>query len=278
VQPFLTANWRYLAMLNYVVDPRLITPLVPAETEIDFENGETFLSVVGFLFLDTRLLGLPIPLHRDFEEVNLRFYVRRKSADTWRRGVVFIRELVPRPAIALIARAFYGENYIAVPMKHEIEHLAAPASGGQLLHPSGDVVSKTNDRSSWATQPVDRTGCPPSAKRVDQNLKVEYSWRRGRKWESLKMTATGETQPISAGSHAEFITEHYWGYTALRSGCSEYRVEHPRWRIWNATSFELKADVATLYGEQFTEVLNEPPRSAFIADGSPITVQKRDIL
>ena len=79
VQPFLTANWRYLAMLNYVVDPRLITPLVPAETEIDFENGETFLSVVGFLFLDTRLLGLPIPLHRDFEEVNLRFYIRRKS-------------------------------------------------------------------------------------------------------------------------------------------------------------------------------------------------------
>jgi len=72
VQPFLTANWRYLAMLNYVVAPRLITPLVPAETEIDFENGETFLSVVGFLFLDTRLLGLPIPLHRDFEEVNLR--------------------------------------------------------------------------------------------------------------------------------------------------------------------------------------------------------------
>ena len=72
VEPFLTAKWRYLAMLNYVVDPRLIKPLVPAETEIDFENGETFLSVVGFLFLDTRLLGLPIPLHRDFEEVNLR--------------------------------------------------------------------------------------------------------------------------------------------------------------------------------------------------------------
>ena len=71
---------------------------------------------------------------------------------------------------------------------------------------------------------------------LDENLKVEYSWRRGRKWESLKMTATGEAQPIPAGSHAEFITEHYWGYTALRSGCSEYRVEHPRWKIWNAIS------------------------------------------
>src|SRR3984893_18997803 len=96
VRPFLHANVRYLAMLNFVVDPTIIAPLVPPGTEIDFENGETFLSVVGFLFLDTCLLGLPIPLHRDFEEVNLRFYVRKKSADTWRRGVVFVRELVPR--------------------------------------------------------------------------------------------------------------------------------------------------------------------------------------
>ena len=100
MQSFLTADWRYLAMLNYVVDPRLIGPLVPPGTEIDYENGQTFLSIVGFLFLDTRLLGLPIPLHRNFEEVNLRFYVRKKSADTWRRGVVFIRELVPSRAIA----------------------------------------------------------------------------------------------------------------------------------------------------------------------------------
>jgi uncharacterized protein YqjF (DUF2071 family) len=222
-------------MLNYVVDPRLIAPLVPPGTEIDFENGETFLSVVGFLFLDTRLLGLPIPLHHDFEEVNLRFYARRKSADTWRRGVVFIRELVPRRAIALIARACSGENYLALPMKHEIED-------------------------------------------VDSNLKVEFSWRRGRKWESLKMSATGEPQIIPAGSHAEFITEHYWGYTSLRSGCGEYRVEHSRWKTWNATGFEFNADVATLYGEQFAETLNQPPRSAFIADGSPITVQSREIL
>jgi len=222
-------------MLNYRVDARLLASLVPAGTEIDFENGETFLSVVGFLFLDTRLLGLPIPLHRDFEEVNLRFYVRRKSADTWRRGVVFIRELVPRRAIALVARACYGENYVALPMKHEIEH-------------------------------------------VDSNLKVEFSWRRGRKWESLRMRAAGEPQTIPAGTHAEFITEHYWGYTSLRSRGGEYRVEHPRWKIWNATDFELNADVATLYGRQFAETLNQPPRSAFIADGSPITIQRRQIL
>src|SRR5438128_4176069 len=233
-------------MLNYVVDPPMLAPLVPLGTEIDFENGETFLSVVGFLFLDTRLLGLPIPLHRDFEEVNLRFYVRKKSADMWRRGVVFVRELVPRRAIATVARVFYGENYVALPMKHQIDH-------------------------------------------VDLNLSVEYSWRRGRKWESLKMSARGEAQTIPAGSHAEFITEHYWGYTCVRarhaeadgrrrSGCSEYRVEHPRWRIWNADVFEFSADVAALYGEQFVEALSAPPRSAFIADGSPIEVLLREQL
>src|ERR1051326_2416466 len=122
VRSFLTANWRYLAMLNFVVDPKILSPLVPPGTEIDFENGETFLSVVGFLFLDTRLLGLPIPLHRDFEEVNLRFYVRKRSADMWRRGVVFVRELVPRRAIATVARVFYGEPYLAVPMSHNIDH------------------------------------------------------------------------------------------------------------------------------------------------------------
>src|SRR5438094_2963271 len=222
-------------MLNFVVDLKIVAPLVPPGTEIDFENGETFLSVVGFLFLDARLLGLPIPLHRDFEEVNLRFYVRRKSPDTWRRGVVFVRELVPRRAIALVARTFYGENYIALPMKHQIDH-------------------------------------------VDFKLSVEYSWRRGRKWELLKMNATGEPQIIPAASHAEFITEHYWGYTALRSGCSEYRVEHPRWKIWNATSFEFNADIEAVYGKQFAETLNRPPRSAFIADGSPITVHTREIV
>ena len=222
-------------MLNYVVDPRVITPLVPPGTEIDFENGETFLSVVGFLFLDTRLLGLPIPLHRDFEEVNLRFYVRKKSADTWRRGVVFVRELVPRRAVAMVARTFYGENYLALPMKHQIDH-------------------------------------------VDRNLSVEYSWRRGRKWESLKMRATGEPQPIPVGSHPQFITEHYWGYTCVRGGCSEYRVEHPCWKIWGADQFEFNADVGALYGAQFVGPLNAAPRSAFIVDGSPIEVLFREQL
>lgn len=222
-------------MLNFQVDPEILGPLVPPGTEIDFHNGETFLSIVAFLFLDTRLLSLPVPLHRDFEEVNLRFYVRKKSADTWRRGVVFVRKLVPRRAIAVLARTFYGEKYIAVPMKHQIDHAHA-------------------------------------------QLRVEYSWRNGSRWESLRMSASGEPKSIPAGSHAEFMTGHHWGYTCVKGGCSEYRIEHPRWKIWSAENFALKADVATLYGNEFAEPLRAVPCSAFIAEGSAIQVLLREQL
>ena len=232
LKPFLTANWRYLAMLNFVADPTVLIPLLPKGTELDFHDGKTFVSVVGFLFLDTRIFGLPIPLHRDFEEVNLRYYVRQKNEHDCRRGVAFVRELVPKRAIAIIARAFYGEPYSALPMRHSVEHKEA-------------------------------------------RVVVEYQWQRARGWETLSMTATGEPQAAKKGGHEEFITEHYWGYTALTSGSSEYRVEHPVWKLWPAESFRFEADVALLYGQQFVGMLSAPPASAFIADGSPVSVLRR---
>ena len=120
-KPFLTAEWRYLAMLNFEIDPAIIQPFVPAGTELDEHDGKNFVSLVAFLFLDTRVLGIPIPFHRNFEEVNLRFYVRRKTNDGWKRGVVFIKEIVPRSMIALVAQYKYNEPYIGLPMSHQIE-------------------------------------------------------------------------------------------------------------------------------------------------------------
>jgi uncharacterized protein len=117
---FLTADWRDLVMLNYEIDPSVLAGLVPRGTELDAWDGRHFVSVVGFRFLRTRVLGLAIPGHRNFEEVNLRFYVRRRASDGWRRGVVFIKELVPRRAIAWTARALYNENYFALRMKHRV--------------------------------------------------------------------------------------------------------------------------------------------------------------
>jgi len=108
-------------MLNYEVDGRLLLPFVPSGTELDCWNGKVFVSLVGFRFLRTRMFGwLAIPMHSNFEEVNLRFYVRRRVGSEVRRGVVFIQETVPRRMIALVAHVFYNENYVAAPMGHEV--------------------------------------------------------------------------------------------------------------------------------------------------------------
>ncbi len=228
---FLTAQWRYLAMLNYTIDPALLQPLLPPGTELDFFNDTTYVSMVGFRFLRAKVFGLGIPGHRDFEEVNLRFYVRRRAADGRRRGVAFVGELVPRRAIAFVARRLYGEPYTALPMGHRIEHTAS-------------------------------------------SIHVEYRWRRGGKWESLGVLGRGQPQPLPAGSHEEFLAEHYWGYTARRGGSSEYQVEHPPWRIWSGTESYLHADVLALYGELFVEALSARPVSTFIAEGSEVVVRR----
>ena len=231
---FLTAEWQDLAMLNFEVDPAVVRPFVPAGTELDDWQGRTFVSLVGFLFRNTRVLGIRIPRHRDFEEVNLRFYVRRRTSEGWRRAVVFIKELVPRMAIALTARVFYGENYIAVPMSHRIEVVNGGAA--VLRH-------------------------------------VSYRWRFEGRDHEIHITARGAAQEIAAGSEEEFITEHYWGYARRANGSTlEYRVDHPRWRAWTALEARLECDVARLYGERFVDALKRSPVSAFLADGSAVTV------
>jgi len=228
---FLTADWEHLAMINYETEASSLAPYVPRRTELDSWNGKNLVSVVGFLFVKTRVFGIPIPFHRDFEEVNLRIYVRRKAEDGWRRGVVFIKEIVPRAAIAFTARKLYHEPYIALPMAHRIE------------------VESDSVRSA------------------------EYSWQFGGRQNSLRLSTRGEAQPLTGGSEAEFITEHYWGYNAQRDGSTlEYRVEHPRWRVYDVADAKLDCDVAGLYGEQFRECLNRKPSSAFLAEGSAVTV------
>ena len=117
---FLTAYWRHLAMVNYEVDPEILAPHVPAGTEIDFFEGRTFVSLVGFMFEQTRVKGWAIPGHQNFEELNLRFYIRRESEGEVRRGVAFIKEIVPKVAVTTVARWVYGENYVTHRMRHDI--------------------------------------------------------------------------------------------------------------------------------------------------------------
>ncbi len=231
---FLSAEWRYLAMLNYPIDPDALRPFTPRGTELDLWQGEAFVSLVGFLFLDTRVLGVPVPFHRNFEEVNLRFYVRHRARNEWRRGVVFVKEFLPTRLVATVARALYNENYEAASMVHSID------SSGGFLRPNGTV---------------------------------EYKWTVRGAHGRLAVTTAGEAGQPPEDSHDRFIVEHSWGYARQRNGgTKEYRVDHPPWKVWGSRSAEFEGDVESLYGERFVECLGAAPRSAFVVDGSAVTV------
>ena len=228
---FLSAEWRDLVMVNYEVDAKLLHDYVPPGTVLDSFDGKTYVSLVGFQFRRTRLFGaLPVPFHRDFDEVNLRFYVRHKEGNEDRRGVVFIAEIVPKWAIAKVARIVYGENYIRLPMKHR----------------------------------VDTTGATVTA---------EYEWKRSGAWSKIYVHASGPSAPAADGSLEQFITEHYWGYSKQRNGSSlEYRVTHVPWNVWRSTAAGFEGDATGIYGVELGRVLQRRPDSAFIADGSPVSV------
>lgn len=223
-------------MINYTVNPDILKPYLPYKTEVDYFNNECYLSLVGFMFINTCLMGIKIPLHVNFEEVNLRFYVRYKSGDEWKRGVVFIKEIVPKPALTFVANAIYKENYVTMPMKHSFE-----------------ILSST--------------------------IKVTYEWKHQQNWNKIAVLATNNQQEILSGSEAEFITEHYWGYTKLteRSG-SEYQVEHPVWLTYPVKNYDVNVDFKGIYGNQFEFLSNSEPVSVFLAEGSAIAVRPASVI
>ncbi|MCI0681364.1 MAG: DUF2071 domain-containing protein [Gemmataceae bacterium] len=231
---FLTAGWHHLVMLNYEVDPDLVARFVPAGTEIDFFCGKTYLSVVGFRFLNTRLLGVPVPCHRDFDEVNLRCYVKRTAHGETRRGVTFIRELVPKRMVALVANRVYNENYIHLPMRSRID---LPHNGS-----IGRAAYEWRDGGRWDRLSADFAGVPlQPAPGSEPEFITEHYW--------------GYTRQRDGGT-------------------LEYQVEHPPWRVWTAVRAHFECDVAALYGPEFAPYLLKPPTSAFVADGSEVVVRR----
>jgi uncharacterized protein YqjF (DUF2071 family) len=117
---FLSARWENLIMANYAVDPDLLKPYLPQGVEIDFYHNKTYVSLVGFMFKRTSLFNIPIPFLGTFEEINLRFYVKRVEGGNIKRGVVFINETVPYRLVAWLANKLYKEHYLAIPTKNSI--------------------------------------------------------------------------------------------------------------------------------------------------------------
>lgn len=231
---FLTAEWRSLVMCNIEVDPALLEPMVPRGTRLDFWNGRACVSIVGFRFLRTRVLGIPIPFHTNFDELNLRFYVRRPAPEGERRGVVFIKEVVPRRAVAAVARWVYGENYVALPMRSDVRLDPSAATG------SASYEWRVNGR--WNVLRATCAGPPHSlVPGSEAEFITEHYWGYARQRDGSTV---------------------------------EYQVEHPPWRVWGVTDHELDADTTALYGPVLGDALARPPASVLVAEGSPIVVRR----
>ncbi|MFB9845218.1 YqjF family protein [Mucilaginibacter ginsenosidivorans] len=231
---FLKARWINLLMLNYEVDPAVLAQYIPPATELDLWQGKALVSMVGFLFKETAVKGIKWPLHINFDEVNLRFYVKHFNGKEWKRGAVFISEIVPKPFIALFANMLYKEHYRAMPMRHSVDEL----SGGL-----------TKYLYEW---------------------KFDGRWnnRLG------GTVVNADIHPIVPGSQEEFIFEHYWGYNKIsKTKTREYQVEHITWNAANVIDPVFEADVAQLYGKEFVPYLTTKPYSAFFADGSEVIVR-----
>ena len=230
---FLTAHWKNLALINYEIDAKILDKYIPMGTEIDLWNNKCYVSLVGFMFENTKVLGLKIPFHSNFEEVNLRFYVKRFENGEWKRGVVFIKEIVPKKAITFIANTLYKEHYETQQMKHEI------------------IENK------------------------ETNTFV-YQWKNKEQCNTIQLETTKNLIPIEVNSEAEFITEHYFGYTKYDENTTyEYEVTHPRWDQFEIIDYKIDVDFENNYGKDFDILKELKPVSIFLAKGSKITVENK---
>ena len=239
VSTFLTAEWRKLIMAQYAIDPALLTLYLPAGLELDLfgPNRTCYVSLVGFLFTRVRLKRIPIPFHTTFEEVNLRFYVRRNLPDgTHRRGVVFLSEIVPKAAITLFARALYGEAYSTARTRHTWD-----------LTPTALNVSYAwRHRSEWRTLSVQASPISePIAPNSMEEFITEHYWGY-----TKRRTLFG--RPPSTG---------------------EYGVAHPSWQVYPLQSALVQADFGSLYGPAFSSLTQRAPDHVLLAEGSPIAIR-----
>lgn len=230
---FLKAQWENLALINYEIDHEILKNYIPKGTEIELWNGKCYVSLVGFMFKNVKLLGLKIPFHINFEEVNLWLYVKSFENNEWKRGVVFIKEIVPKQALTFVANTIYKEHYQTLSMKHSIQE-------------STDSTEFT------------------------------YEWKTANKWNSILIETEKNETEIEINSEAEFITEHYFGYTKINENKTfEYEVKHPKWQQLKVINTKIDVDFKATYRKEFEFLENQKPVSVLLAIGSEISVENK---
>ncbi len=238
---FLTAEWRYLTLVNFEIPPEKLRPFVPWGTELDFFEGKTFVSLVGFRFSKISFRGVRMPVLLPFEQVNLRFYVKREGAEGVRRGVVFLKEIASSALAGFFAGWFYGERYLHRPLhscytKNEQENTHFVSYGWKQPH-----------------------------------------WRKQRQeWNRFSAVFEGDPVCLQPGTLEEFMVDRRFAYTLCavseRQGVKEFCISRPPWRVWSQAKYAAFLHPHHDFEPWILHSTGEEPSSVFVVDGSPITL------
>lgn len=215
-------------MLTFEAAPEILQPYVPSGLQLDLWKGKAFVTFVGLHFVTKKVFGLHLPLLPSFDQINLRFYVRMPGKGKEQRGVVFIKEIVPRYNVSVIARFLFKQNYSTCPMSHKVEALPGTKEKEKL---------------------------------------VEYSWWHNKKWQKMGVHGHGDYEFPVKGSREDFIVERYRGYSPKGPKVMEFQVAHPPWKIQQTRDATLQCEVGKVDGDKFGPFMHTKPAFALLAEG-----------
>jgi uncharacterized protein YqjF (DUF2071 family) len=229
---FVTGRFRHIILLNYAVDPTLLASRLPPQTELDFHDGRTYLSLVGLQSSALKVYGLPLPLYQEHAQVNLRFYVRHRIEGTrWRHGVVFINQIIPHRFIAWSVRWLFHETVISRQIDAEIAK-----------------NSRGLNQVEYRWQPG------------QQHCYIRTAFHGG------------DGDMVPAADRDFFAERYWGYRALGDGGCFAYNFVHPEWKTYRGRVADTSAEVDDFYGPPFSGILNRPPDSAFVCSGSKISL------
>lgn len=230
------ARFSELVALNFSIAPSILEPFVPKGLELDFFNDETYVSLVAMMLRDVRVFGLPIHIASGFEELNLRFYVRRKVGDSYRKGACFLKDYVNGAAAAWILGKIFKAEFGRLKLKHK----------------------------NSGFDPKDENAIP----------EVDYQWKVDDHGNRIRVKARERIQRTGPDTKVGFILNHNNEYSSRDGQTLEYAVARPQWVVWNAAQANFTCDVRKLFGKEFEKPLSRRPASVFVTAGSEVVIYR----
>lgn len=240
IKPLYRAEWREIVVISFEIDPKILRSYVPPKTEIDSFEGATFVSLMARVCKNVKPYGWPIVFAKSVEQVQLRFYVKRQTAEGYRRGVCLIRDYVPSKKVSLFLNWMFKHRFNQVRIQRE---------------------SKNFDKALPDAMP-----------------EVEYRWETGDVWNHVKVKARSEMRKQEKETKESFVLDHHFGYTVREGKTYEFFVEYNPWALWDAKSGSFECDTEQVFGRHFVRALKQRPASVFLARGSEVIIHKPTLI